>query len=173
MKNIITFMVCAVVLMSTIGAVAQDAAPVSLASSLFLKVVEFEKKLGGGKKLSVHVVGSQELADRLKGAVGKKIGKSTLESVTESSGLPDKVPSILFVTDAAVAKDAVGYASSTKVLTVTNDPELVKTGIILGLCLGNSGKDKGKPKILYNSRSSEQSGCSWHPAFFKVAKEYH
>ncbi len=173
MKRVLTTLVCMLVLLSAATSFAQEVAPVSLASSLFLKVVEFEKNLAGGKKLSVHVIGSADLAKRLENAIGKNIGKSTLASVTSSDGLPKKVPSIVFVVDGSKVSDVVGYANSTKVLTVTNDPEIVKGGIILGLCLGNSGKSKGKPNILYNSLSSDRADCNWHPAFFKVAKEYH
>jgi len=157
----------AVLFLSTVPSQVEAAdAPPELAAALIVKLVGFEKTVAAGGDIAIYVIGAQEWAAKLKGAVGQKIGKATLASVDHGDGLPTDKPSILCLGDAAKVADVTAYTQAEKVLSVTNQPDLATDGITLALGVG----DDGKPQVTLNLASSKAEGRDWNPAIMKIAK---
>lgn len=146
---------------------ASEAIPDEVAAALIVKLVPMEKGLMSiGGDIVIHVIGSPTLADALRKAVGKPIGKCKLSKVTDGDDLPTEKPAVLILADAAKISEAIEYTYKEKVLSVTNKPELVEKGISLGMGIG----DNGKPKILLNMTASVEEELDWNPAILKIAK---
>ena len=169
-KYIYRVLVCMFALTMMIsGAIclASENAPAELTSALILKLAQFEKNLSGAEsKVSVHVIGSPDIAADLQKAKGAKIGKATLETITESNELPTTKPSMICLASSGKLAEVVKYAKENKVLTFTNLPDLVEKGIMLGIGIGADGK----PEVLLNQTASAEAGMDWSPAILKIAK---
>ena len=134
-------------------------APARVTTVLFVKLIEFEKKLCN-EQLTVYVLGSSELAKELK----KSIRKSNIEKVASGKTLPKTRPSVLFVCDTTQTADAIEYTRKNKVMSATDIPSLVIKGITLGFVLG----EDDKPKILLNLSASSAEGCNWDPTVLTI-----
>ena len=104
--------------------------------------------------------------DELEKGIGVAIGQSRLSAVLSGNRLPSEKPSILFVGGGARPEEAVAYARSHKVLSVTANPEWIARGVNLGVGVGNDGK----PKVLLNLTATVEENCNWNPAIMKLAK---
>lgn len=141
-----------------------DIAPPKIQAAIFLKLLAFSKDLGSAGDISVHVIGSPEFADEMKKTVGREIGKSKIVSVEETSELPSRKPSVIYVGNPAKLEEIIAYSRSSKVLSITGIPDLVAKGVTLGI-----GVAEGKPKILLNVSASEKEGLAWNPAIMKIS----
>lgn len=146
---------------------AAQQAPPSVVAALTIKLMAFEKSLGGSAHdLTIYVLGAPAIADELKVGIGAGVGSAKLVNIQRGDGLPATKPSVLFVGNAAKAGEAIQYARTNKVLTVTGLPALVSKGVTLGIGLG----DSGRPEITLNLSASAAEGLDWNPAIMKVAK---
>ena len=159
-------LLASLLLLSTAGAVEQEAPP-SVVAALTVKLMAFEKSIGGSsRELTIFVLGAPAIAEELKVGLGTSVGSAKLVSVLKGDGLPAAKPSVLFIGNAAKSGEAIQYARANKILTVTGIPSLVSKGVTLGIALG----DSGKPEILLNLTASVAEGLDWNPAIMKVAK---
>lgn len=146
---------------------ASGEAPPQVVSALVLKLAPLEKGISGATgDVTIHVIGSPDIAAALSKAKGTKIGGGTLKAVTENGALPASTPSIIILADASMQADVTAYAKKNKVLSVTSIPDLVAKGIALGMGLGADGK----PEVFLNPTASKEAGLNWNPAIFKIAK---
>jgi hypothetical protein len=141
-------------------ATAQEAPP-KLQAALIMKLLAFYTNLGD-KPFSMYVLGADPVAEQLKGLVGQKAGKATLNSLDSGDSIPgDKYDVIYVGKDVA---DAIAYSQSNKSLSVTGKNGFVNDGVTLGI-----GIESNKPKILLNLSSSKAEDINWNPAILKVA----
>lgn len=134
---------------------------------LIVKLAGFEKNLSGSSKdLSIYVMGSPAMYAVLGNMIGTKIGNSTIANVMSGADLPIIQPAILYLGDQSKTADAIKYTRAKKILSVSGIPDLVNSGITLGIGLG----DDGKPSILLNIESSKEENLVWNPAILKIAK---
>jgi len=138
-----------------------NAAPAPIAAILLTKVIGFEKNISKSD-ISVYVLGSSRVADALQ----KVVGKSNIVNVTYGEELPTSKPTILFICNASNLAKGIKYCQENKVLSVTNYPSFVKSGITLGFGV----RDDKRSKILFNVNSSAKEGLDWKPAIMKVAQ---
>ncbi len=157
---------CAI--LTVVGNVARAAeAPPKVAAALITKLIAFEKSLmAKDGDMTIHVIGSAKLVDALKKAIGKKLGKRTLGKVTTGDTLPSGKLDVLILADANMLTKVIAYTRKNKVLSITNDPEMVVGGISLGVGVGSDGK----PTVAVNLASSKEEGLDWNPAILKIAK---
>lgn len=139
---------------------AQEAPP-KLQAALMMKLLGFYTNLGA-KPFTIYVLGSDAVAGELKGLVGQKAGKATLNGVESGDGIPGDKFDVIYVGKAVA--DAIAYSQSNKALSVTGKNGFVNDGVTLGI--GVEGK---KPKILLNLSSSKAEDINWNPAILKVA----
>lgn len=168
LRNLFTLMllgsfICAFPVQS---AKADSDLPAKLAAALVLKIASFEKGVAKAGDVNVFVVNDAELQKELEKLVGQKIGSSELAKVRGGDSLPSSPPNIMVIGNSPSAIDAVNYAKSTKILSMTGSTEALKSGVAVGLVLG----DNKKPKILLNLSTSTASSLKWNPAIMKVAK---
>lgn len=135
--------------------------PGNVAARLLVKVIEFEKNISK-KDITIYVQGAPEVANELK----KFVGQAGITEVVSGSSLPESKPTIFFISNAGYLADAIKYTQDNKVLSVSNYPAFVTSGITLGLGVG----EDNKAKILLNVKSSEKEGLDWNPAIMKVAQ---
>lgn len=141
-------------------ATAQEAPP-KLQAALIMKLLAFYTNLGD-KPFSLYVLGNDAVAGQLKGMIGQKAGKATLNGVESGDAIPgDKYDVIYVGKDVA---DAIAYSQSNKALSVTGKNGFVNDGVTLGI-----GVEGNKPKILLNLSSSKAEDINWNPAILKVA----
>ena len=165
-KFVVLFVVvCGLLAFNPVPAFGENA-PADVASALLIKLAAFEKNTSNGGDLTIYVLGSSEVAAKLKGAVGEKIGSATLKAVNSGNDLPADKPAVLFLGDAAKVADVTAYTQSNKVFSATNNPELAAKGISLGIGIGGDGK----PEVVLNVTSSKAEGLDWNPAIMKIAK---
>ena len=145
---------------------AQKNAPASIAAALTYKVIKYEKTIESSGEISIYVLGAVDIQSELEKGIDKEIGGSILKSVDGGEGLPASKPSVLFVGSESKLNTAINYSREHKVLTVTNIPGLVTSGVTLGIGIG----DDGKPCILINLTSSVEENLNWNAAIMKVAK---
>jgi hypothetical protein len=140
-------------------------APVEIQAALFIKLFLFNNDLNSGGELVLHVIGAPEFAAEVGKSIGKRIGKSTFTAVTESAGLPEKKPSVVYLGRSEAFEEVVRYTHQEQILSITGIPELVRKGVTLGV-----GTRKQKPKILFNPAASEKEGMDWNPVIVKIAE---
>ena len=148
---------------SSLGA---EPAPAGVMVALTVKLAALEKNVASGGDLSIWVIGSPKVAAEFKKVAGKAIGKATLKNVGAGDALPTAKPNILCLCDPAMLADVIKYTRENKVLSITNDPDLVTKGISLGIGIGEGGK----PAVSLNVTASKEEGLDWNPAIMKVAK---
>jgi hypothetical protein len=138
-----------------------NAAPAQISAILLVKVIGFEKNISKND-ISIYVLGSPPIADALQ----KVVGQANIKNVASGNDLPTSKPNILFVCSAANLGNAIKYSQENKVLTVTNYPSFVQSGVTLGFGV----MDDKRAKILFNINSSAKEGLDWNPAIMKVAQ---
>ncbi len=167
MKNYKLVFTLLIVAFMVEGVRAQEKpAPPAIASGLIVKLLALEKTIGAKGDISIHVIGNADAAALLTKAIGTKIGGATLKSVTSGDDLPGTPPSVIFLSDETKVAAVIEYTRANKVLSVTNMPNLVSSGVTLGIAVGGDGK----PKVLLNTDSSNKEGRGWNPALMKIAK---
>lgn len=144
----------------SLPALAQKAPP-SLQAALFVKLLSFYTNLGEGD-FTIHVVGAPEVAEALKGQIGKAVGKATLKEISEGDGPPTNGAKVIYVGKSV--KALTGFSQDKKLLTITGEPDFVNEGVTLGVKI-----EGGKPKILLNLSSTKAEDVNWNPAILKVA----
>jgi len=158
----------AMLLLLVSSSIAQTAeAPPNVAAALTVKLVGFAENLSSeGSEVSIYVLGSPDVAAELLKGVGKPVGKAILQTVMSGDGLPETAPTVLFLGDASKLTETTAYTKTNKILSITNQPDLVTEGVTLGVGVGSDNK----PKILLNLTSTTEEGISWNPAIMKVAR---
>lgn len=141
-----------------------DNAPEPLQAALLLKVLALDNDINTGSEVSIHVINSPGVAELLKKAIGKKIGKSVLTNITQGPELPSRKPSVIFVGNSADISKVTRYTRTNKILSVTGIPDLVAKGVTLGIAAL-----RGKPKLLLNLVASENEEVKWNPALLKIS----
>lgn len=155
------------VLAYSVARASEQEAPPGVVAALTIKLMAFEKSLGGSPRdLTVYVLGAPAVADELKVGIGTGVGSARLAGVLRGDSLPAVKPSVLFVGNAAKCGEAIQYARANKILTITGTPGLAAKGVTLGIGLG----DNGRPEIVLNLTASVAEGLDWNPAIMKVAK---
>ena len=135
--------------------------PGDIAAKLLVKVIEFEKNISK-QDIVIYVQGAPDVAKELE----KMIGQAGIVKVVSGPSLPASKPTIYFVNNAGHLAEALKYTRQNKVLSVSNYPSFVPTGVTLGLGVGQDNK----AKIILNVTASEEEGVDWEPAIMKVAK---
>ena len=163
-RKLISTIACIITLIAATPLHSEDLseAPAKIQAGIFFKLFSFNKNLSGD--VSVFVLNNEDLAAKLKKAIGKKIGASKLASVESGTSVPNKKYDIIYSSDATQLSAVIAYSRKNKSLSITGNPELVSKGITLGVGLLNK-----KPKILLNISSSKEEGINWNPAILKVA----
>lgn len=157
----------ACLLCSAIALAALTEPPADVVAAFVIKLSALEKNISStGSDITVYVIGAPAVAAELEKGVGKAIGSSKLGSVKSGDSLPSEKPSILYVGNADMADQAIAYARSKKILTVTGVPDLFVKGTSLGIVIGSDGK----PKVLLNKTASSAEGLNWNPAIIKIAE---
>jgi len=141
-----------------------EAAPVNIQTSLFLKLLVFNKDISQDDKVSVYVIGNPDFAAEMKKEIGTKIGKATLSDVAEGVNLPSQKPSVIYLGDISKLDEIIRYTRENKLLSITGIPDLVSKGISLGV-----GISDGKPKVLLNMSASKEEDIPWNPAILKIS----
>ncbi len=169
MRHVFKTLIAVILTLSILGTSAALAelspAPASVSAALIIKLAAFEKKVAGSGSVTIYVMGDSEVAKEFQKVVGTDVGGAKLKSVESGDGLPASTPTILYVGNAAKAAEASKYSQSNKILSTTGIPDMVSSGITLGIGVGGDGK----PKVLLNKASSGSEGCDWNPAIMKVA----
>lgn len=140
----------------------------NMAAVLTLKVSAMEKQLSeSGNGLTIYVADAPEIAKELRKIIGTTIGKSSLVSVQEGSGIPSSVPDIIFIGSSSNAAKLIRYSRQNHVLTISNNQDVFDAGASILL-----GKDEttGKNYISLNITSSKEEGLEWKPALLKIAR---
>jgi len=135
--------------------------PGDIAAKLLIKVIGFEKNISK-QDIVIYVQGAPDVAKEFQ----KLIGQAGIIKVVSGPSLPASKPTIYFVNNAGHLAEALKYTRENKVLSVSNYPSFVPTGVTLGLGVGQDNK----AKILLNVTASEQEGLNWEPAIMKVAQ---
>lgn len=157
----------ACVLCSAIALAALTEPPADVVAAFVVKLSALEKNISSsGSDISVYVMGAPAVAQNLEKEVGHAIGSSKLGAVKSGDSLPSEKPTILYIGSAGTAEQAVSYARSQKVLSVTGSPDLFLKGVSLGIVIGSDGK----PKVLLNKTASSAEGLNWNPAIIKIAE---
>lgn len=138
--------------------------PAKPAAALALKTVGFNTSLPDN--VTIYVLGSSELADELRKNIGKALGNSKLAKVESGDDLPGSKPSILFIASTSKAKQAIAYCKNNKIMSVTNIPNLVASGVSIGYGVNKEGKSA----ILLNLTATSQEDGSWSPALVKISE---
>lgn len=162
MKKVVLTALVAMFLVSFVNPVsaATQAAPAQLQSALILKLLPYYQNLGD-KNFTIHVVGSEDIAKKLRENIGVQIGKATLVNVT-TGDTPINGAAVVYIAKGA---DALNWTQKNKVLSVSGDPNMVSQGVTLGISL-----EDGKPKVFLNLRTSKAEGADWNSAILKVAE---
>lgn len=163
MKKLI-FLILTAFILNSLNAFSQKEAPAAIAAALTLKLAGFNKNLSGD--VTIYVLGDATVASELKKGVGKPIGGGKLVKVETGDAIPSGKPAILYIGSVSKSQDAINYARSNKIMTITGIPSIVNQGASLGIGVG----DDGKPKILLNLSGSAEEGIDWNPAIMKVAQ---
>ena len=137
-------------------------APAKLQAALIMKLLTYYNNLGT-KDYTIYVVGAEDVANELKGAIGKKTGKATLAAVTSGATAPSGGADIVYV--GADVQGSISYTQRTSTLSITGNPDFLNQGVTLGI-----GLAAGKPKIFLNLTASKAENADWNPAILKVAK---
>lgn len=143
---------------------AAKKAPESIQAALFMKLLAFHKGIASGSRVVVYVAQAPEFAKELRKGVGKKIGAAELAEVLEGSDVPDRKPSAVYIGSEKLVASLTAYTREHDLLSITGAPELVESGISLGV-----GTEDGKPTVLINTTASKEEGAEWDPAVFKIA----
>lgn len=169
MRHLFKTLIAVILTLSFIGtsvALAElSPAPANVSAALIIKLAAFEKKVAGSGDVTIYVMGDADVAKEFQTVVGAYIGGARLKSVKSGNELPTSTPTILYLGNSAKAAEATKYAQTNKILSTTGIPDLVSSGITLGIGIGSDGK----PKVLLNKASSGNEGCEWNPAIMKVA----
>ncbi len=162
MRKVLVTALVAMFLISLVNPLfaASQAAPAQLQSALILKLLPYYQNLGE-KNFTIHVVGSDDVAQKLRENIGATVGKATLVNVT-TGDTPINGAAVVYIAKGA---DALGWTQKNKVLSVTGDPNMVTQGVTLGI-----GLEDGKPKVFLNLRTSKAEGAEWNSAILKVAE---
>ena len=104
---------------------------------------------------------------KLKGGIGRPVGKGKICTVKEGDGLPTEKPEVIYVADSSMTDAVIEYTRTNHVLSITGRPDQVKKGVALGV-----GVVAGKPKIFVNVSASKQEDIDWNPALLKIATVY-
>ncbi len=167
LKSSITFFLVGLLLIVSTYTVKASEPPPEIVSALIIKLMPFEQTLmSGNGDMTIHVIGSTALADALQKVVGWQIGSRKLGTVTVSDNLPSEKPDVLCITDEKILIEAIEYSRKEKILSMTNDLELVKKGVSLGIGVN----EKGKPSISLSLESSKKENLNWNSAVLKIAK---
>lgn len=148
-------------LMGAPALAAPDAAPAKLQAALIMKLLPLYSNLGN-KPFTIHVIGADDVASMLRGSLGQSAGKAKLAKVT-TGDTPSAGAQVVYIGKDAVSGTA--WTQSNKALSITGDPNLVTSGVTLGIAM-----EAGKPKIFLNLTSSKAEGADWNPAILKVAE---
>ncbi|MBF0103561.1 MAG: DUF4154 domain-containing protein [Desulfobacterales bacterium] len=161
---LIGFFICYII---PIYGYAHDKVPEKLQAALFVKILSMSKDINNGKNLTIYVVNSPDQAMEFKKAEGRMIGKSMLVSVQEGDGLPNDLPSVMYIGNTYRVEELIQYCRSKQILSITGNPELVEKGVTLGLCM-----NEDRPLILLNITSKKKKKITWHPTLLKLSKIY-
>jgi len=155
-------LITALIALAVSPSFAASAAPANIQAALIIKLLPMVNNLGA-REYKIHVVGAPEIAEILKGEIGKTTGKAKLIGVTAGDGPPAEPVDVIYVGNNA--GPATQYSQSNGALSITGNPDLIKAGVTLGIGLENK-----KPKIFLNLKSSKAEGVDWNPAILKLAQ---
>ena len=139
--------------------------PVEVQAALFLKILKFNNDIAKGDGATIYVLDSQEFADEMSKAIGRKIGKSKLTAINAGYSIPEEKPSVVYIGNSENVEEILNYTRSNKILSITGIPSMISKGVTLGV-----GVSDGKPKILLNYASLKLEGVNMNPAIHKIAK---
>lgn len=159
------FLILSILTLVPVQAEEYGIVPVEVQAALFLKILKFNNDIAKGGEVSIYVLNSQEFADEMNKAIGRKIGNSTLTAINTGFSVPEEKPSVVYIGDSDNIEDILNYTRSNKVLSITGIPDMISKGVTLGV--GVSG---GKPKVLLNYESLKLEKVNMDPAIHRIAK---
>ncbi|MCK6543120.1 YfiR/HmsC family protein [bacterium] len=140
--------------------------PNEILAPLIVKVLHYERRLSIDRSLTIFVLLQPKLGEKLKAYEGKKVGTSTIVTVTFGTTLPFNPPDVIYIGDVQDPKAVFEYANKNKIMTIAKRLTIIESGASLGIIPGNDNK----PKIIVNLNSSSLQGITWNAAIFKVAQ---
>jgi hypothetical protein len=140
-------------------------APPAVATSLLLRLLEFNKNIEEGDEITICVLGDPEMAEALEANIGTNIGKGKLKKVIDTDKFPRKNPDVLFIGDSTLVDEAIEFTWAEKVLGVTRIPDLVTKGVMLGFGIGEDLNFE----TLLNTISSKLAGIEWDQTILNSA----
>ena len=126
----------------------------------------YEKALSIKPKLSIFVINDQAVYQAFNLLKAKQRNEQ-LGQIKFGTTLPQSGYDIVYLDSQVNLSDALIYSLKFNSLLVTNEIELVKQGITLGLSVKN-----GRPMFFINKKSSDATGLSWDTTVLDIATIY-
>nr|WP_239031211.1 YfiR/HmsC family protein [Pseudoalteromonas sp. MMG024] len=140
--------------------------PANLQVVLLSKLMPYEKALSVKPKLSIFVINDQAVYQAFNLLKAKQRNEQ-LGDIKFGNTLPNKAYDIIYLDSQVNLSDALIYSLKFNSLLVTNEIDLVKQGITLGLSVKN-----GRPMFFLNKKSSDATGLSWDKTVLDIATLY-
>ena len=140
--------------------------PANLQVVLLSKLMPYEKVLSKKPKLSVFVVNNRDVYQAFNLLKAKQRNQQ-LGTIKFGNDLPKKPYDIVFLDQQIDLSDALIYSLKHTSLLVTNEIDMVKQGITLGLSVKN-----GRPIFYLNKKSSDATGLSWDKTVLDIVTLY-
>lgn len=138
--------------------------PAKMNAVLLLKSLQLVENFQDRKQVRVLVLGNSALADEL-GVLMKRLGSKAEHVKVFSNQKPSVVkPDVIFVSRESLLQSAQLYSAARKVLTVTDNVDFSRQGVVLTLY-----NKEGLPGILLNVGSSRELGLQWSEEILEVA----
>ncbi len=140
--------------------------PANLQVVLLSKLIPFEKALSEKPKLTIFVINNQDVYQAFNLLKAKQRNQQ-LGIIKYGTGLPSQGYDIVYLDGQINLSDALIYSLKHLSLLVTNDIDMVKQGITLGLSVKN-----GRPMFYLNKKSSDAIGLVWDETVLDIATLY-
>lgn len=140
--------------------------PANLQVVMLSKLMPYEKALSEKPKLSIFVVNNQDVYQAFNLLKAKQRNQQ-LGTIKYGTELPSDGYDIVYLDKQINLSDALIYSLKHSSLLVTNDIDMVKQGITLGLSVKN-----GRPMFYLNKKSSDATGLSWDKTVLDIAILY-
>jgi hypothetical protein len=160
------FVASLLMLLSLSWQIIANELPANLQVVLLSKLMPYEKALSEKPKLSIFVVNNQDVYQAFNLLKAKQRNQQ-LGAIKYGTELPSEGYDIVYLDEQINLSDALIYSLKHSSLLVTNDIDMVKQGITLGLSVKN-----GRPMFYLNKKSSDATGLSWDKTVLDIATLY-
>ncbi|MDN3640540.1 YfiR family protein [Simiduia curdlanivorans] len=139
--------------------------PTQMTGAIILKLMQLEASSDTSNTLNILVINDPSLAKYLSSKVGTKVGKMTLTQVWQDTAPSQKTPNIIYINTNKQLEKTMAYAKGIKALTISNDLNLAKSGVVLFIY-----DDEGLPGIALNIDASKRMGYKWDAKILEISK---